>query len=160
MADRLIPREDPTSPESREERDRAFEGLDAVGVSRDTQCPICLVNFDVNPDDADVDIRHKISMGNRLYSCGCKGTKNRHIFHQYCLANYCSTYLRRNGRGNVAYDWDQQGVPCPICRQPIGVRKPNGEVDTINLIGINMQDRPAPEGGTKRRKKRRRTRRR
>jgi hypothetical protein len=60
----LIPREDPTSPESREERDRAFEGLRAVEVRPDTQCPICLVNFDVDPEDPEVDNRHKISMGN------------------------------------------------------------------------------------------------
>lgn len=157
--DWLIPHHVPTSRESRTERERALQGLTELGIDHNSPCPICLVNFNVDPEDPEVDNRYKISMSNRLYSCGCKGTGNRHIFHQYCLANYCCKELRRTGRRNVVYIWDEQGVPCPLCRQPMGIRR-NGELIHINLIGPEMDNRPTPSGGTKRRKLRRRTRRR
>lgn len=157
--DWLIPQHDPTSQESREERTRALDGLTELGIDKNEKCPICFTEFNIDPENEEVDNRHKLSMKNRLFSCGCQGSGNKHVFHQYCLAAHCCTALRNSGRAALEYDWDEQGIGCPICRRPMGIRR-NGDIVRINLIGTGMHNRPAPVGGTKRRKKRKRTRKR
>ncbi len=152
----LIPQHDPTSLESRQERDRALQGLTELGIEQSATCPICLTNFDVDPADPSADERCKLSMRNRLFSCGCRGSKNQHIFHQYCLASHCCAELRRTGRANKVHLWEEQGVPCPICRGAIGEPDRYGDPTPLRLIITGMARRPAPEGGTKRRKTRKR----
>jgi hypothetical protein len=139
------PKKDITLPEERADRESTFQGLTELGIDLDDACPICLSAFNsTNPAD------ELVASNNRLYSCGCRGTNNRHVFHEYCLATHCSQYLVNHGRGNSIANWDRSGVPCPTCRQPI-----NG----VKLIHPNMHLRPALGGTKRKRKNRRRSRR-
>ena len=55
----LIPQHDPTSAESREERTRVLDGLRELGIDENEKCPICLTEFNVDPENEEVDNRYK-----------------------------------------------------------------------------------------------------
>jgi hypothetical protein len=113
---------DSTSPKEVAEREHLFSGLRAVGIDPSEECPLCMVAF--NSEDPATPAHHKTSSNNRLFACGCPGTQNKHVFHEYCLATACSQKLRQAGREGDIDHWDttRAGVPCPLCRGLIGVR--------------------------------------
>ena len=107
---------DITTPAEVAERKRAFAGLAALGKNENEECSICTNAFNsVEGEPGTV-----VTTANRLFSCGCAGTRNQHVFHEYCLATYCSGRLREQGREGAISGWDKAGVPCPICRGNIG----------------------------------------
>jgi hypothetical protein len=116
------PEVDITSHKEVAEREHLFSGLRAVGIDPSEECPLCMVAFnDANPATP---AHNKTSSNNRLFACGCPGSQNKHVFHEYCLATACSQSLRQQGREGDIDHWDttRAGVPCPLCRGLIGVR--------------------------------------
>jgi hypothetical protein len=111
-----------SSPKEVAEREHLFSGLRAVGIDPSEECPLCMVAF--NSEDPSTPAHHKTSSNNRLFACGCPGTQNKHVFHEYCLATACSQKLRDDGREGDIEIWDttRDGVPCPLCRGLIGAR--------------------------------------
>jgi hypothetical protein len=116
------PAVDITSPKEVAERKHLFSGLDVVDIDPSEECPLCMVAF--NDENPSTPAYHKTSSNNRLFACGCPGSQNKHVFHEYCLATACSQILRDTGREGDIDHWDttRAGVPCPLCRGLIGVR--------------------------------------
>ena len=129
------------------ERQRLFDGLDAVGLSSKEICPICQIEFGATNEVPE----YTTSSNNRLFSCGTPGSRNKHVFHEFCLAHYCSDYLLRHQGQNKVPDWDKSGVPCPICREPIGDKRVRGSKVQVMYRSLLP---PANIVGGKRRKNR------
>lgn len=131
------------------ERKHQFAGLEVVGKTPTDECPICLVAFNSTEGSPN----NITSSKNRLFACGCPGSHNKHVFHEYCLATTCSAYLRANGRSSEIYHWDttRAGVPCPECRGLIGVR----EIPTLKVMYPEVLQRAGRRTKSKKNKSRR-----
>jgi len=117
----------PMEKKNVDERTRALEGLAILGKSQTDECAICGQAFNQTTGAPE----NVVMSDNRLFSCGCPGTKNKHVFHEYCLGTWCCTWLKNQRRPNRdILNWDTAGVPCPECRGPMGLG-----ANRIQLVG-------------------------
>jgi hypothetical protein len=140
----------PMEKKNVDERARAIQGLVILGKSPNDECAICGQAFN---QTTGAPVENLVMSDNRLFACGCPGTKNKHVFHEYCLGTWCCTWLKSQHRPESAIlNWDTAGAPCPECRGPMGLGK-----NRIKLVGPYVTDQSGDRGG--RRKSRRKSRR-